>query len=348
MNVKANQPEKFRKPYGNLDESRNRDDYRIESWALWDKAKEAYLNKFGLEIRDDIKTFGPVNYVGTTEDKKGKKPIRVFVHGDTPQNVHFNDLKRGHQWTWFPIGQEPLTPIEREQRHRKYLENQAQREQEIQARQMKRAQWARELWRRAMQAKPDFPYLARKCVGVYGIRYLPNWERRIYQEGANFTTIHIDGGVLVVPMRDQNGFLWNLQFIFPEVCQSMERDRDFLPGARVNGLFHWIGHRTSTLCIGEGYSTCASIFEATRYRCIVAFSAGNLPAVALNVRRAFPDAKIVICGDNDLPDKRGRRAGIEKAEEAARLVDGFIALPPVPGQDFNDWAGTLRSNHYGR
>jgi putative DNA primase/helicase len=73
----------------------------------------------------------------------------------------------------------------------------------------------------------------------------------------------------------------------------------------------------------------------------ICFSAGNLPPVAVIVRAALPDAKIVICADNDKPDKYGQRAGIEKAEEAAALVGGYIALPPIEGADFNDWTKEL-------
>ena len=156
-------------------------------------------------------------------------------------------------------------------------------------------------------------------------------------------TVKIDG-VLLVPMKDASGKLWNIQVIFSEVCPALEREGDFLPGARVSGLFHWVGERTQTVCIAEGYATAATLYESTGYRCFVAFSAGNLAHVALAVRKALPDARIVVCGDNDLPDQRGRRAGIEKAEEAATLVDGYVALPPVEGADFNDWANELRSH----
>lgn len=42
------------------------------------------------------------------------------------------------------------------------------------------------------------------------------------------------------------------------------------------------------------------------------------------VRGALPDVRIVVCGDNDEPDRNGRRAGQEKAEEAAALVRGLV------------------------
>jgi len=110
---------------------------------------------------------------------------------------------------------------------------------------------------------------------------------------------------------------------------------------RKQGLFHGIGDASETVCIAEGYATAASIHDATGYQVFVAFDAGNLPGVAATVRQAWPDARLVICGDNDKPDKAGRRAGQEKAKEAAARVDGLVALPPVEGHDFNDWAAAL-------
>jgi hypothetical protein len=75
-------------------------------------------------------------------------------------------------------------------------------------------------------------------VGAYGLRLLPVWERRIYHEnGGGFDTVNIEG-VLLVPMKDATGALWNVQAIFPQVCEALDRDRDFLPRARATGLFH--------------------------------------------------------------------------------------------------------------
>ena len=323
----------------------NQQPHYIPPFELWELAKAACFAELGLEIRDDVKHFdGRVNYVGATEDRKGHKPIRVFIHADIPQNVHLTDMKRSHQWTWYPEGQQPLTPAEREARRREIEQHKAQREAETQARHSKRAAWALKLWNSARPADGTHPYLVRKGVKAHGLRLLPVWEKRIYHEDGNgFDLVKIEG-VLLVPMKDETGALWNVQMIYPQkiLLGDEERDRDFLPGARVTGLFHWLGERTETVCLAEGYATAASVHEATGYRCFVAFSAGNLPHVAQAVRAALPDAKIVIGADFDKPDKKGRRAGIEKAEEAAGLVGGFVALPPIEGADFNDWANTLR------
>ena len=265
------------------------------------------------------------------------------MHVDTPCNVYFNDLKRGFRGVWYPEGQQALTPAEREQRRRDIEKHRAERLAEEQARHSKRAQWAFKLLKSASKADGSHPYLSKKGVGAHGLRLLPVWERRMYHEdGGGFDVVKVEG-VLLVPMKDETGKLWNVQMIYPQkiLIGDEERDKDFLPGARVNGLFHWIGQHTETVCLAEGYATGATIYEATGYRVFICFSSGNLPHVALIVRAALPDAKIVICADHDKPDKNGRRAGIEKGEEAAALVGGFLALPPIEGADFNDWSKEL-------
>ncbi len=306
----------------------------------------AYIfSEYGLALVGEIITDGKTRYLGTTEDKRGHKPIRYTVHLDAPANIYYNDLKRGFHGTWYPEGQQPLTPAEREARRREIEQHKAQREAETQARHIKRAAWALKLWNSARPADGTHPYLVRKGVGAYGLRLLPVWEKRIYPDGGGnqFEVIPIEN-VLLIPIKDETGALWNVQLIYPKkyLLGDEERDRDFLPGALVTGLFNWIGERTETVCIAEGYATAASVHEATGYRCFVAFSAGNLPHVAQAVRAALPDARIVACADFDRPDKHGKRAGIEKAEEAAALVGGFVALPPNEEQDFNDFANTIK------
>jgi len=301
----------------------------------------------GLELAGGLRADGQFHGVATTEDRHGVRPFRYCVYLDDPQNVYFTDLKRGISGTWFPEGREPLPPAEREQQRREFEARRVQREAEILARHTKAAGRARAKWRRSLPASPGHPYLARKGVGVHGVRHLPVWERRVYDDAGNFETVKVED-VLLVPMRDEFGALWNLQAIFPEPCQALGRDKDFLPGGRKKGLFHWIGQRTATVCLAEGMATGASIYEATGYRVVVCFDAGNLPEVAEIVRGMLAAVRLVICADHDLPDRNGRRAGQEKAREAAARVGGYVALPPVVGADFNDFALMLREDGYGR
>lgn len=104
------------------------------------------------------------------------------------------------------------------------------------------------------------------------------------------------------------------------------------------------------MIIVEGYATGASIYEATGLPVVVAFNAGNLDAVARAHRTAFPEARLIIAGDNDHqrphetgPDGRPKpNVGREAAERAAAAVEGYALLPAFsaddPGTDWNDLA----------
>jgi len=303
--------------------------------------REFVFAAHGVKLVGELRADGFFHGMATDEDRHGAKPFRYCIFLDEPQNVFYQDLKRGFSGTWFPEGQAPLDPVEKERLRREHETRRAEREQEIAQRQAKTAEWARVLWRRSIPASPSHPYLERKKVGVHGLRFLPVWERRVYAEDGRYETVRVPD-VLLVPMKDASGTLWSLQAIFPQTCPDLGRDKDFLSGGRKRGIFHWIGKRTETVCLAEGYATAASIHEATGYRVFVCFDCGNLPDVAEIVRGLLPDARLVICADHDAPDKNGRRAGQEKAEEAAAQVGGFVALPPEEGMDFNDFAASLR------
>ena len=265
---------------------------------------------------------------------------------DDPPNIYYNDLKRGFRGTWYPQGYEALDGAERVRLRREFGLRKLRQDAETQERQARSAKLARDLWARAVSASGHHPYLVRKAVDAHGVRQLPKWQKRSFQEDGAFETVIVED-VLLIPMHDGQGGLWNVQAVFPEFNEALGRDRDFLPRARVTGLFHWMGPRTRTVYLAEGYATAASVFEATGQRVLVCFSAGNLPAVALAVRAAMPDVQIIVCADNDLPDKNGRRPGIDKAEEAAALVGGIVAMPPIKGADFNDYAAILKTSNKG-
>lgn len=169
----------------------------------------------------------------------------------------------------------------------------------------------------------ESPYLVRKGVAAYGVRFTAS-------------------GALIVPMCDTNGVLWNVQTIAPEKPFNGV-DKLFHKGGRKSGLFHWCGSPTGepVLLVAEGYATAASVHQATGRPAAVAFDAGNLPHVAKALHQAHPAALIVICGDDDLTtfDQKGFNPGRDKATAAARAVQGLAVFPeplPTGGSDFND------------
>lgn len=127
-------------------------------------------------------------------------------------------------------------------------------------------------------------YLQKKQVANYGAKIDPD-------------------GNLVIPFRNENGFIRTLQTISPDGTKMFEK------GGEVKGNFHKIhfsfvdklnNEYFGKIFIGEGYATMATIHEATKYPCVVAANAGNLKPVLEKMAEKYPHAQFVICADNDL------------------------------------------------
>lgn len=239
-------------------------------------------------------------------DDKGRKQSGWYVlHLDGIAAGVFGDWRTGQQHTWAAKeNKAALSPEEVRKLDQAVKAAQCQREEE-RAQTRKAAQRkAAMLWRQGKPASPAHPYLCRKQVQAHGLRQ--------YQ------------GILLVPMRDEHGELWNVQTI------DSERTKRFQRGAATRGLYLPIGKPADgVLCIAEGYATAASIYEATGYATACAFNCGNLHAVALAMRRKFPTARIVLCADNDAAtaQKIGKNPGIEAATRAAQAVGGYVVTP---------------------
>lgn len=132
-------------------------------------------------------------------------------------------------------------------------------------------------------------------------------------------------GDLLVPLTDETGNAVNIQLI------SAAGDKRTLPDGQVKGTYHLTGEPNSkTLWLSEGYATGLTVQRLTGQPVYVALSANNLPSLAAQLRKANPDALMLIAADRD---ENG--TGQLKADEAAKACKGKAALPPEIG-DWND------------
>ena len=144
-------------------------------------------------------------------------------------------------------------------------------------------------------------YLDKKQVSAWGVKF--------------------SRGSVVVPVRNALGELLGLQFIAPD---STKR---FLTGTPKKGAFHWVGDDSprTPLAIAEGYATAATVYQATGWRCAVAFDAGNLLPVCQALREQWPKRELVVCGDDDT--KTDGNPGRAKATQAAQAVAARLVFP---------------------
>lgn len=257
----------------------------------------------GLEP-DRVIADGSIHRCRAKGDKQGSRSGWYVLYLDGRAAGSFGDWRSGESHQWRADSEIAETPEDRRRAIEAMAKAKTDRDrQRAETREAAKRQAARR-WQRARPASPRHPYLVEKKVQAYGLRQ--------------------EGDLLLVPLRDSRGVLWSVQTI------SAGGEKRFPRGAAKRGLYHAIGSPiVDVVCIAEGYATAATVHAATGYPVACAFDAGNLEPVARSIRANNPQARIVICADDDreTAERIGKNPGIEAASRAAKAVDGILVTP---------------------
>lgn len=253
-------------------------------------------------------------------DGPGRLNGRAVLHLDRCPAGWFRHMRSGVEGTWRADAPAVrLSPAQREARERTWRAEAAARVSAKLEGQEQATTRCKALWRAATPDCEAHPYLAAKRLNTPGLR--------------------ARGGALLVPMRDRQGRLWNVQRIGPDGAKR------FMPGARLDGLAWGAGEPGPVLAIGEGMATMAAVHAVTGLPMRAAMSLANLAPLACIMRHEYgPDATLILCADMDVGTPGN--PGLAAANAAARAVGGLVARPPRPpgwpdgmGWDFADtWA----------
>ena len=239
--------------------------------------------------------------------------IKVFSDGE---GAVFGSWREGTTYTWQKRRDGPPPDAAEVAAIRaRAAEATRQAEAEREAGYAEAAKLAAATWAASTPASDRHGYLVRKQIKAHIAR-----ERH---------------GALVVPLYNAEGSLQSIQSI------AADGRKSFLPGGRTKGGRCWLGDPADadTLALAEGFATGASVHEATGWPVCVVFNAGNMPVVASTLAAAHPYARFVVTGDDDR--HTAGNPGRTKALEAAKLLNGYVALPTFDGDqgtDFNDMA----------
>lgn len=256
-------------------------------------------------------------------DKAGTLNGWYVLYLDGIASGAFGSWKAGSAHTW--CSREPLNAHEAEQVRQRVEQARRQREAEQHRRQQAAAEYANRLWRDARRVDPGHAYLVAKGVRAYGLRQ------------------HRDR--LLVPLV-RDGVLMNLQSIAPDGSKL------FQSGGQVRGCYSPLGVITpgAPLYVCEGWATAATIHAETGAAVAAAMNAGNLKPAALALRDKYPDAQIIIAGDDDRQTEGN--PGRTAANAAAVAVGGLVSFPewppgaPADLTDYNDLATWSRANEH--
>ena len=198
------------------------------------------------------------------------------------------------------------------------------------------AKRAQALWDEAkpVRVPVSHPYLMRKGVKDPGqLRYLPGNHPAVRLKGA----ARQDGDVIIVQMsgleKMENGKhqLLSLQRIYPDGTKL------YLPGGRTAGTRTTIGAQflkrgpdgsvlaDQTAYVCEGWATGYTISVCAQATVFVAFSAGNLKAIAKYVRDTYVNVTLVVAADNDR--WKSFNTGVDAARKAIYPPFGYVAIP---------------------
>lgn len=274
----------------------------------------AAIHAIGL-IEDRPVASSKIQRCKTNDDKPGKQSgwYVFFMDGDVPAGA-FGDWRDGETHTWSADIGRPLTDAEIERNRSRMEQAKREREETRKAEADSAAIGAMEIVNRAAPADDNHPYLMFKKVQAHGLLE--------------------SGGKLIIPLRSINGKIQTLQTI------DDNGDKRLHKGGSKKGAFFLLGSLANAkkIYIAEGFSTAATVFEATQIPTLMAIDAGNLVHVARTIREEYPALSIVIAADAD-------DAGRKHAQTAAQAVNGKVIEPDfldhLKGTDWNDLAVIL-------
>ena len=310
---------------------------------------EAAMAAAGLEVpHGGVVADGAIHRCNAN-GKGGKGDGAYQLHLDGVPCGWFQDHRDGvGPRRWHARTGQKLTPAEIAAYKEKVRKQHAARDAELAKQQVETAKRAQALLDSSEDAPADHPYFIEKKVGPHG-------QRLSAAPVAISPWRNSEPNVLIVPMRDIEGALWNVQVI------GANGRKDFLAGGRVKGCFYVIGKKGAVFTasglnpvglnlVCEGFATAASCFEAMDVPAAVAFDCGNLEVVARALHAAYPKAKFLICGDDDwkTTDAPGKltNPGKTYALKAAKAIGAEVAFPIFPpGHDRKDKESDFNDLH---
>lgn len=270
----------------------------------------------GLPAPDDIIADGRIHRFSTDPKRKSDTAGWYVLHLDAVPAGAFGDWRTG---TWIKWAQRRKNMTNEERRALKERIQEIERLRMMELRQQLAAAKTRAsaLWENATLATEDHPYLRAKGIKPHGARV----DR---------------DGTLLIAARDASREIVGVQRILDDGTKR------WMKGSMPAGAWFGIGRPGDVILVCEGFATGATLHEATGLPVAVAFTCGNLAAVAKAIREQHPEATILLCADDD--HRTPGNPGVKHARAAAKSVSASIAVPdfglarPDDATDFNDLA----------
>jgi phage/plasmid primase-like uncharacterized protein len=200
-----------------------------------------------------------------------------------------------------------------------------------------KAAWrATAIWHAAMPAPAEHPYLVRKHLPACGARYLSEFaysDRNTLRNALILCMYDVDGRIRNVQGIDANG---SKRFLAGATTGGLMA----LPITRIDGKWIEPGSIPEVLGVAEGWASAASHHLIKGYATAAAMSASNLPRIAVDLRKKWPGAHLLIAADNDEAGAIawGSALGLMQRMTGHTACELVRIEEDTPPPIYNDWA----------
>ena len=287
-----------------------------------------FIKEMGGDLQGNIPVMdGKIHRIPEIEAKPGNKNIAYVGYLDGVPAGYVKNF-RGEERRWKMAGA-VLTDDDRARLGKEAQEKKTRREKERQEMHVKKSMESQEITNKLAPATGMEAYFTGKGINIQN------------------PGVKIDAkDNIVVPLVDIDGQQWSHQILQHNGFKQIFKD------SRLQGTFAMVGAQSiqdlkGDILIAEGYSTAATIHEATGKPVIASTSSNNLKHVAAALHSRYPTKSIYIMADDDryLINQGKINAGMVKAMEAAEAVSGHVISPDFDDAkmdksktDFNDMA----------
>lgn len=262
-----------------------------------------------LEITGEIIRV-PVKAINSKPDTGGQRS-GYYVVNQVGEHMFctYGNWKTGFEGKWSSIDTNSLSVVDKQALHEQMIQASEKAKEQRKLRQDEVAVEAQERINICHDAT-EHEYLTNKKVKSYGLKQL--------------------NGNLIVPVYSTTGEVRSLQSI------DKKGNKRFKSASEIKGNVFLIGTTfldlkdLEKLIIVEGYSTAASVYEATQIPVACVFSA-NFTLDAVSKFRKLTGARFILALDND---ENG--VGEKKAQECASAVLNCAVRLPSERGDYND------------
>ncbi len=262
-----------------------------------------------LEITGEIIRV-PVQAINSKPDTGGQRS-GYYVVNQVGEHMFctYGNWKTGFEGKWSSIDTNTLSVVDKQALHKQMEQASAQAKEQRKLRQDEVAVEAQERMNICHEAT-EHEYLTNKKVKSYGLKQL--------------------NGNLIVPVYSTTGEIRSLQSI------DKKGNKRFKSASEIKGNVFLIGTTfldlkdIEKLIIVEGYSTAASVYEATQIPVACVFSANFVLDAVIKLSK-LTGARFILALDND---ENG--VGEKKAQECASAVLNCAVRLPSERGDYND------------